>query len=102
MAEKGLFSGRVRIIFRHSRPIVKIMVVIAIVFSVTALGVLGWSIYDLHSQTEQMRAEAAALEYENGQLESKIQQADSVQGLLAAAAEKLGLVKPGTVIIDAE
>ena len=76
--------------------------VIAVVFSMAAMGVLGWSVYDMHRQTERMRSEAAALEYENGELEKKIRQADSVQGLLDIAEEELGLVNPNTIIIDAE
>jgi len=102
MAEKSLFSGRVRIVFRQSKPMVTVMVVIAIVFSLAAMGILGWSIYDMHRQTEKMRSEAAALEYENEELRRKAQQVDSVQGLLEIAEEELGLVDPNTVIIDAE
>ena len=102
MTEKSLFSGRVKLVIRHSRPLVKVMVVVALVFSLAAMGILGWSIYDLRSQTRQMRNEAAALEFQNEELAEKNRNADSVQGLLDIAEEELGLVDPDIIIIDAE
>ena len=55
---------------------------------------------NIRQETENLREEAAAVEYENEDLEEKIDEVDSVQGVQNIAEEELHMVDPNTVIID--
>ena len=56
----------------------------------------------IKNQTEDLRAQAAALEQENSDLEEKIQNLGSVQSVLEIAQEELGLVSSDTVVFQPE
>ncbi len=100
MAERKNPIPTGKVVFRRSRPLTKVALTAAIVLSMAALIALRWTQTDLETQTEQMRAEAAALEYENAALEEKISILGSVRSVLDIAMEELGLVDPDTVIIQ--
>lgn len=102
MAERKISLGKVQVIWRHSSLLLKILVIVLIVFSMAALIALNWVRISIQNQTDQMLAEAAALEAKNQQLEERIQNIDSVQTIQDIAKEELGMVTPDTVLIQPE
>lgn len=85
---------------RPSSPILKVVVIVLIVFSMAALLSLTWVRGSIQSRTDEMRAEAAALEHENAVLNEKISRLDSVESVREIAREELGLVDPNTMVLD--
>lgn len=96
------FLSRIKIEYRRSRPLTKMVAVAAIALSMVALLTLSWAKYDVQKQTQEMMGEAARLEQENAQLEQKIDSLGSVQSAEQIAQEELGMVSPDTVLIDTE
>ena len=92
----------VKIVYRRSKPLTKVVVIAAIVLSMAALITLGMTMRDIRGELQDMRAEAARLEQENAELEDKIDDLGSVQSAMDIAEEELGLVDPDTVIIKTE
>ena len=102
MAEKTNPLKKFKLVYHRSSPVVKIAAVVAIVFSMLAITALTWVRGSVERETELLRQEAARLEQDNNALEAKIAILGSVQGVRQLAEEELGLVDPGTVIIDIE
>ena len=100
MEERKNPFRNIKIVVRPSTPLLKIVVILVIVFSMAALVALSWVQKSIHAQAEDLRAEAAELEHENEVLEEKIGQLGSVQSIQDIAEEELGLVNPDTVIIE--
>ena len=92
----------IKVVYRRSKPLTKVVVIAAIVLSMAALITLRWTLNDIQQQTQDMRAEAARLEQENAELEDKIDQLGSVQSAMDIAQEELGLVDPDTVVIETD
>ena len=92
----------IKIVYRRSMPLTKVVVIAAIVLSMAALITLRWTLNDIQKQTQDMKAEAARLEQENAELEDKIDQLGSVQSAMDIAQEELGLVDPDTVVIETD
>ena len=91
-----------RIELRSSSNLLKIVVAALIVFSMAALLTLGWMNSGLREQTQAQKDAAAALEQENRDLQEKIDNVDTVQGVQDIAREELGLVDPNTIVIQPE
>ena len=102
MEEKKNPVKSVKVILRPSSPLLKIVVIALIVFSMAALIALRWVRNSIRTQTENMRGEAAAVEQANSDLQEKIDDLGSVQSVADIAREELGLVDPNTVIITPE
>ena len=96
------FLSRIKIEYRRSRPLTKIVAVAAIALSMVALLTLSWAKHDVQRQTQEMMGEAARLEHENAQLEQKIDALGSIQSAEQIAQEELGMVSSDTVLIDTE
>lgn len=93
---------KIRIVYRRSSPVVKIVAAVAIVLSMLAITAMGWARGRVLKNTEQLRKEAFSLEQSNSSLSTKIALLGSVQGVKLIAQEDLGMVDPGTVIIDVD
>lgn len=93
-------DSRVQFEFRSSKPLTKIVASAAIILAILALVALHWSQKNIQSQTDELRSQAADLEYENNELQDKIDGLGSVDSAKNIAEEELGLVDPDTVIID--
>ena len=96
------YVRRIQVEFRPSRPLTKIVVIVAIVLSMAALITLRLAQDRIEAQTNDMLAEAARLEQENQELQDKIDTMDTVEGVVDIAQEELGLVEPDTIIIKPE
>ena len=93
---------KVKLVARPSSPLLKIVLVVLIVFSMAALLALGWMHSGLRERTQAQKDAAAALEQENRDLQEKIDNVDTVQGVQDIAREELGLVDPNTIVIQPE
>ena len=102
MEEKKVEFKNVQMIVRPSSPLLKVLVIVLILFSMAALISLGWVQHSLSVRTEELLQEAAGLEHENQELEHKIQSLGSVESVKDIAQEELGLVSPDTIIIKPE
>jgi cell division protein FtsB len=91
-----------RVEFRSSSNLLKTVVAVLIVFSMAALLALGWMNSGLREQTQAQKDAAAALEQENRDLQEKIDNVDTVQGVQDIAREELGFVDPNTIVIQPE
>ena len=92
-------AGKIQLIIRPSSPLLKIVVIVLIVFSMAALISLSWVRQSIQTRTEAMRQEAYYLELENAELEKKITELDTVQSVQDIAREELDMVDPNTVVI---
>ena len=89
----------VKIVLRHSTPLLKVVIIVFILFSMAALLALSFVRSSILSRTEDLRAEAADLVYENQDLKDKVNDLGSVQSVQDIAEGELGYVNPDTVLI---
>ena len=92
----------IKLRLRSSPRSTKIMLIVAILFAMTALIMLRMAITDLDNSTEDLRKKAAAMEQENKDLQENIGILGSVQSIIQIARDELGLVDPNTVILGPE
>lgn len=91
---------RYRVVFSQSSPLLKILVVLLLTFSLVALAALTWVKLSVEKQTEAMREEVVAVSGENQKLENRLADMESDDTVKEIAKEELGLAEPGTVIIQ--
>ncbi|MBE6976443.1 MAG: hypothetical protein E7439_04520 [Ruminococcaceae bacterium] len=99
MARGKNFLSRIRLVYKRSSNVTKIVVLCAIVLSMAALIILGNAIQDARARAEALRSQASRLERENNRLSSLIDSLGTVAGIEQIAREELGLVDPDSVII---
>ena len=102
MTDSTVKALSVRVVFSPSSPLLKILVVVLLTFSMVALAALTWVKLTVQSQTETeaIAAEAAAVAGQNRVLEQRVENMDSDDTVRAIAQEELGLIDPDTVLID--
>lgn len=102
MTAKKTPLSRVRFISRPSSILVKCAALSLVALCIVALLALRGNILDTQQQTEILRAQAAALERENRNLEQYIAELNTVQGITRIAQEELGLADPNTIVFTPE
>lgn len=102
MEEKKNPLKNIQIQVRPSPPVLKIMLVVVILLSMAALGTLRLVHNGIQTEIEELKAEAAALEYANSKLDLQIEDPESLQNIKDFAQEELGLVNPDTIVIDVQ
>lgn len=102
MAQAQNPFSRIRLVFRRSTPLTKVVVLAAVVLSMAALLALRSTILQTRSQTEVLRDQAMTLEQENADLSDKLDNMGNVEGIQNIAKEELGLVDPDTIIFKPE
>lgn len=102
MAKSTPSNGKVKLIYRRSRTSTKVVVLVAVVLSILALSALCIAIGVTRADTEQLRQEAMELEQDNNRLKMYIEQLGTIEGIIRIAQEELGLIEPGSVIIQPE
>ena len=102
MANKKSILSRIRLRYRHSSPLLKCVVLAAVVLSTICLMVIRSAILETEAKKDALRQEAAQLTQENQQIEEDTQQLGTVQSIIAIAMEKLGLVLPDTTLFDTD
>ncbi|MBO5323418.1 MAG: septum formation initiator family protein [Oscillospiraceae bacterium] len=90
----------IKLVYKRSSNVTKIVVLCAIVICTAALLILGGAIRDAEARTDALKAQASRLEQENNRLSALIDSLGTVAGIEQIAREELGLVDPDSVIID--
>ena len=96
---KNPFS-RVRLVFRRSKPLTKMIVAIAIVLSMVALISLGVATRAAKERAAELQQQVGALEQENEALQQDISKLGTIESLQKLARELLDLVVLGTVFFN--
>lgn len=94
--------SRVRLVYRRSSPLLKSVVLGAIVLCTVAVVVLSAATIHQRQQQEDLRQQAAALEEENQDLQHRISILGSVESVKQIANEILGLVDKDSVVFETE
>ncbi len=94
--------SRIQLNFRHGSTLLKIGMLAVIVLSTVAMLSMRGAILAQKARLEDFRGQARQLEQENARLEAGIEDLGTVQGVIRIAQEELGMVLPGTVILDTE
>ena len=94
MAKEKIPLRNMQITVRRSSPVVKIILICAIVLFTVAMITLRWKQNELERQTADMKQQAAQLIIENENLQEKIEDVDSVQGVQEIAQAELDMVFP--------
>ena len=96
---KNPFS-RIRLVYRRSSTLLKVVVLVTIVLSIAAVLTLRSALIRYDRQQEDLRNQILDLEEENQKLKDRIEDLGSVQSIEQIAQDELGLVDPDTVIIE--
>ena len=102
MEEMKSFFGRIRLVYRRSSNLSKIVVSVTIVLCMAALLTLSLTMNKMEADTAALQTKAAAIEQKNRDLEEKIRDLGSVQSIQDIAREELGLVNPDSVVFEPE
>ena len=93
---KNPFS-RIRLVYRRSKPLTKVVVTVAILLSMAALISLGIAKHAAKQRMTELQQQTQTLEQENEQLQEDISQLGTLESIQKIAREVLDLVLPGTV-----
>ena len=97
MAEQR--KKRYRLVFIRTKPVVKLLILLAVVLSTVALVALRANIEEGKSRYEAMRQYAITVEGDNQDLDQRIKELGSLESALRIAMEELGLVLPDSIIV---
>lgn len=93
---------KVRLVYRHSKPLTKLVVAVAIALSAVTLFSLHHAQRSSLHQMAGLLERAQVLEDRNKQLELDIALLGTSRSVEKIAREELGLVQPGTVFFQPE
>ena len=91
-------TSRFTLVLRKSSPVTKAAIVSAAILSLVAVVALYGTIDQLHSQYDELRNQAMALESGNLALQDRIDDLGSMESNLRIAMEELGLTFPDSMI----
>ena len=100
MAERSRLFQNIRFIVRPGPKKLKILFVALILACTVALVALSMVRGCIRQQTQEVLDQAAVLEHENAELAEKAEDLGTGSSIKDIAREELGMVDPGTVIID--
>ena len=100
MAKRRNPFSRVRLVYRRSKPLTKMVVAIAIVLSMVALISLGAAQHAAKNRAAELQQQVQELSQKNEALREDISQLGTVESVKKIARELLGLVTPGTVFFN--
>ena len=95
---KHRFS-RIRLVYKCSSTLTKVLVLVAVIFSTVTLLGLRSLILQTEAQNAALLAQAGRLEEENAKLEQNIDSLGTLDGVIQIARDELGLEDPDTVIL---
>ena len=93
MAKQNPFH-RIRLVYRRSPLILKILVLVTILASTAALLALRGIMLDYQQQSQALQSQAIALQQENAELTERIAELGTRAGIRRIAIEELGLMDP--------
>lgn len=92
----------IRLVYRKTSTLTKIVVSTALALSMAALLMLHGAIDATKQDTEDLRQQAMALEQEQQLLEQYEKEKGTIQEVIRIAMERLGLIKPDSIVIQPE
>ena len=95
MAKRNPFH-RIRLVYRRSPLILKILVLVTILASTAALLALRSQILDYQQQGQVLHSQAVSLQQENAALTTKIAELGTKDSIRRIATEELGLADPNS------
>jgi cell division protein FtsL len=100
MAERSKPFQNIRFIVRPGPKKLKILFVALILACAVALVALSMVRGSIRQRTQEVLDQAAVLEHENAELAEKADDLGTGSSIKDIAREELGMVDPGTIIID--
>lgn len=100
MAKRKNPFSRVRLVYRRSKPLTKMVVTVAILLSMVALISLGVAQRAAKNRAAELQQQVQELSQKNEALREDISQLGTVESVQKIARELLGLVTPGTVFFS--
>ena len=94
MAQRNPFH-RIRLVYRRSSPLLKILVLVTILASSAALLALRASMAGYQAQKQALYAQAVSLQEKNAELTERIAELGTKDSIRRIATEELGLINPG-------
>ena len=94
--------ANVRLVYRKSSTLMKIVVITAVALSIAAVLVLRTAIHTTRESTDALRQEAMALEQEQALLEQYDREKGTIKEVIRIAMERLGLIEPDSIVIQPE
>ena len=88
----------IRLVYRPAAPLLKCAVLVSILLSGVAMGVIALRCNSIKANTQSLQA--VALEGENNRLTQNIQQLGTPESIRQLAGELLGLVDPDSVFFN--
>ena len=99
MAKRNPFH-RIRLVYRRSPLLLKILVLVTILASTAALLALSAQIHDYQEQSQILQSQAIGLQQKNAELTAKIAELGTKASIRRIATEELGLVDPNAQFFD--
>ena len=93
MAKRNPFH-QIRLVYRRSPMILKILVLVTILASAAALLALRGSMLRYQQQSQVLQSQAVQLQQENAELAARIAELGTKDSIRRIATEELGLVDP--------
>ena len=91
------FFQRIRLVYRRSSILLKILVLVTILASVAALAGLQLAISNYQQQSQVLQSQAATLQQKNEELTQKIAELGTKASIRRIATEELGLMDPNAL-----
>ena len=92
--------SRIRLIYKRSSTLAKVLVLSAVLLSTVTLLSLRSLILEAEAQNAAVLSQAAQMEQENAKLEQNIDSLGTLDSVIQIAKDKLGLEDPDTVILE--
>ena len=92
-------NSRIRLVYKRSSTLAKVLVLSAVVLSTVTLLCLRSLILEAEAQNAAILSQAAQQEQENAKLEQKIDSLGTLDSVIQIAKDELGLEEPDTVIL---
>ena len=99
MARRTPFH-RIRLVYRRSSPLLKILVLVTILASAAALLALRASMTGYQAQKQALYAQAVTLQEKNAELTERIAELGTKDSIRRIAIEELGLIDPGAELFN--
>ena len=93
---------RIKLVYRRSNTLTKVVVASAIVLSMAALLALNLTIAAIENRTDDLTNQAGQLEQDNQTLEENIGQLGTAEGIIQIAKDLWNMVFPDTVVVQPE
>jgi len=94
MAKRNPFH-RIRLVYRRSSLLLKILILVTILASAAALLALRGVMVNYQKQSQVLQSQAASLQQENADLTARIAELGTKDSIRRIATEELGLMDPG-------